>query len=178
MRLFTADTHYFNAGVIVDGEKVVRAAPILRWMIGKTVADLAKFVESKGGTLYEHPVAVEAQPMRLIVAGSRGFRDYARLSKVLDSIRERHQIECIISGACPNSPDVLGERYATEHNIPLRRKPADWNQFGKAAGAIRNREMAEEGTHLLVFWDGKSPGTKNMIAEATQKGLKVHVCRF
>ena len=31
---------------------------------------------------------------------------------------------------------------------------------------------------LIVFWDGKSRGTKNMIDTATKRGLKVAVVRY
>ena len=41
----------------------------------------------------------------------------------------------------------------------------DWNKHGKAAGPIRNRQMAEYADCLIAVWDGKSRGTKNMIDE-------------
>lgn len=47
--------------------------------------------------------------------------------------------------------------------LPVRVFPPDWKAFGKAAGPIRNREMAAYADVMLAVWDGKSRGTKNMI---------------
>lgn len=56
---------------------------------------------------------------------------------------------------------------------------ANWDKHGKSAGVIRNRQMIEEGgaTALVAFWNGLSPGTKNMIDLATQYGLKVRIIK-
>lgn len=57
---------------------------------------------------------------------------------------------------------------------------ADWDKHGKAAGPIRNQEMLDNGKAdaLVAFWDGKSPGTKDMIRRAKRKGIKVKVVYF
>lgn len=52
---------------------------------------------------------------------------------------------------------------------------ADWKVHGRAAGPIRNRLMAQHADALVAIWDGESPGTKNMIAEAKARGLKIHI---
>ena len=39
------------AGVLVDGERIVQAAPILRWSTGKQLTELAAWVLKKGGTI-------------------------------------------------------------------------------------------------------------------------------
>jgi hypothetical protein len=38
--------------------------------------------------------------------------------------------------------------------------------------------MAGFGTHLLVFWDGRSSGTKHMINTAMKNGLWIKVIYF
>lgn len=54
--------------------------------------------------------------------------------------------------------------------------PADWKQYGKAAGPIRNKQMLDEGQPDLVlcFHDDieKSKGTKNMYELAKARGIK------
>jgi len=50
--------------------------------------------------------------MKVIVAGSRSFRDYEVLCKVLDEM----EITTIISGGARGA-DKLGERYAKERGI-------------------------------------------------------------
>lgn len=59
--------------------------------------------------------------------------------------------------------------YAKEHGLPCFKYSADWDTHGKAAGHIRNAEMRKVQTHLLVFWDGESRGTKEMIENSMKQ---------
>ena len=112
--------------------------------------------------------------MKVIIAGGRTITDY-RL--VLSALRESEfQPTEIVSGMA-SGVDTLAVQYARENNLPLKEFHADWNQYKKAAGPIRNREMAQYGEALIAIWDGESRGTKNMIEEATKRGLKVYVKR-
>jgi len=114
---------------------------------------------------------------RVIVAGSRGFNDYAVLQTVCDKLlakkKQTHNI-VIISGTARGA-DTLGEQYARERGYTVERFPADWRQYGKAAGSIRNRLMADNANALIAFWDGRSAGTKNMVMEAQKKGIAVRI---
>lgn len=83
----------------------------------------------------------------------------------------------IISGHASGA-DSLGEKFAADHNLQCELFPADWEHHGKAAGPIRNAEMAEVTDALIAFWDGQSRGTKSMIDLAKRKGLQVAVVRF
>jgi hypothetical protein len=113
--------------------------------------------------------------MIVIIAGGRDYTDY---DHVVTCVKDSgFEITEIVSGGATGA-DALGERYAKEHGIKLRRMPAEWKKHGKAAGPIRNREMAEVADGLIAFWDGESRGTKNMIEEAEKRGLKVKVYRW
>ena len=115
--------------------------------------------------------------IKVIIAGGRDFTDYNKLCQVCDEfLKDQIKIE-IVSGAYKGA-DLLGERYASERNHPIKQFPADWRQYGKSAGQKRNAEMANYANLLIAFWDGKSKGTKNMIDLATQAGLKVKVLYF
>jgi hypothetical protein len=59
--------------------------------------------------------------------------------------------------------DTVGERWAEGRNQKLTRFPANWDKYRKAAGIIRNEEMAAYADGLIAFWDGESRGTKHMI---------------
>jgi hypothetical protein len=113
--------------------------------------------------------------MKVIIAGGRTITDY---SLVLSALAESEFIPTeIVSGMAPGV-DTLAIQYARENNLPLAEFHADWNKHRRAAGPIRNRQMAEYGDALIAIWDGESRGTKNMIEEATKKGLKVYVKRI
>jgi hypothetical protein len=53
--------------------------------------------------------------------------------------------------------------------------PADWRLYGRSAGMIRNRQMANYADALLAIWDGRSPGTANMISLAKERELRLYV---
>lgn len=48
-----------------------------------------------------------------------------------------------------------------------------WGEYGKVAGPIRNREMAEYAEALIAVCKNHSAGTTNMINEAKSRGLVV-----
>ncbi len=101
--------------------------------------------------------------LKVLIAGSRDFNDYDRLKHDMFLFTKDlwDKIE-IVSGTARGA-DQLGERYAKEHNIPVKRFPADWDTHGKQAGYLRNMQMAEYADHLICYWDGKSKGTKMML---------------
>jgi hypothetical protein len=113
--------------------------------------------------------------MRVIIAGGRDYHEYDTL---IDAVNESgFLIETVVSGGA-TGVDALGERFAKESGLLLEVFPADWKTHGKAAGPIRNRQMAKNAEALIALWDGNSRGTKNMIETATKLGLKVYVKRY
>ena len=112
--------------------------------------------------------------MVIIVAGSRTFKDYKLLSDTLDNIEN---ITEIVSG-CAKGADLLGEQYALERHIPIKKFPAQWDIYGKQAGFIRNMEMCDYADYLIAFWDGKSRGTNQMINYMRRIGKHGKVIEF
>ena len=80
----------------------------------------------------------------------------------------------IVSGHARGA-DSLGERFAHEFNLPFELHPANWRLLGKAAGMVRNAEMAKCSDALIAFWDGESRGTRHMINFARKRGLDISV---
>lgn len=115
---------------------------------------------------------------RLIIAGSRDFRNYKLAKEVIMNMTSQKKDELIIVSGGANGADKIGERYAAEFDIPLERYPADWS-MGKKAGIIRNQQMADIADGLLAFWDGTSNGTWNMITLMSSKeNVKVFVVYY
>lgn len=110
--------------------------------------------------------------MKTIIAGSRGFDDE---TVVLDAVRRsRFTITEVVSGTA-RGVDKMGEGWANMNNVPIKRFPADWNQYGKRAGYLRNVEMAEYADALIAVYDGESKGTAHMIRIALDRDLPVFV---
>ena len=110
--------------------------------------------------------------MRTIIAGSRDFTNYETiLGIVADS---GFVITEIVSGMA-RGVDSTGEQIGLDFNIAVVRFPANWDKYGRSAGFIRNKEMAEYAQALIAIWDGHSPGTRNMINTAKRLGLKVYI---
>lgn len=110
--------------------------------------------------------------MRVIVAGSRTILDF---DIVAGAIRDsKFPIRQVVSGGA-RGVDRLGELWATRAELPegFTIFHADWNKYGRAAGAIRNQEMADYADALILVWDGKSRGSADMLRRAKAKGIPI-----
>lgn len=112
--------------------------------------------------------------MKLIIAGGRDFGNCYRLIEGAIDQLELTNIKEIVSGGCSGVDSGAEDWAKTQHmdDYPLidnmlkyTEFPADWNKHGKAAGPIRNQQMAKYGDALLIIWDGKSRGSANMKKE-------------
>jgi len=105
--------------------------------------------------------------VKLIIAGSRDYNP--SISFILESIRF-HNLQGaleIVSGKS-KGVDYVGELFADWVEIPVKPFPvekSDWTKYGKAAGPMRNKQMAKYGDVLLLIWDGKSSGSASMKRE-------------
>lgn len=113
--------------------------------------------------------------MRVIIAGSRTVTDYQVICGAVEKFGADRITE-VVSGTC-RGPDRLGERWAKEHGVPIKLFPADWDKFGRSAGYIRNRQMAEYADAAVVVWDGVSRGSRNMADEMARFGKECLVYR-
>jgi hypothetical protein len=110
--------------------------------------------------------------VKTIIAGSR---EGVTFKDVLTAIRDcGWKLTGVVSGTALGA-DTEGEKAAKLLGIPVHRFPANWEKYGRAAGPIRNRQMAENAEALIAVWDGVSRGTKNMIEEAKARNLAVYV---
>lgn len=112
---------------------------------------------------------------KVIVAGSRAFYDYPRLSMTLQTLYPEGMT--VISGNARGA-DKLGEMFAKNFDLPCERYPADWDAYGRSAGFKRNEDMADIADELVAFWDGKSRGTQHMINAMRRQGKVTHVLYF
>jgi len=125
--------------------------------------------------------------MKCVIAGSRslGLKENIHGSWVQMDLEECPFVEegvklCdwvdriseIVSGTA-RGIDNLGEQLAEKFDLEKALFPADWNR-GRGAGHIRNKDMAIYCDLAIIFWDGVSAGTKNMI-EQMEKVKKPYI---
>lgn len=117
--------------------------------------------------------------IRILVAGSRSIKDKISVFQILEEqiakLTSSGLQPIIVSGAAVGV-DSLAAEYARQKDIPLEEypiTPMDWKTYGRAAGPRRNALMAQNADVLIAFWDGYSPGTKNMIQHMKKRNKNV-----
>ena len=113
--------------------------------------------------------------MKIIIAGGRDINDYEIVKTTIEDSPFNKQITEVISGGC-RGIDMLGQKWAEDNNIPFRIFFPDWDIHGKSAGPIRNENMIKKGNAdgLIIIWDGKSIGSKNMKKLAQKYNIKIY----
>jgi len=125
-------------------------------------------------------------PLKVIIAGTRSIEDIQLIYNAIED--SGFEISEVVSG-CARGVDSLGEQWAEENNISIKKFPADWKdletppvriktngygQYNALAGFVRNQKMANYANALIAITTG-SPGTKDMIDRAKKNGLYVFV---
>lgn len=113
---------------------------------------------------------------KIIVAGSRNFYQYSTLEQTLDFYLQNLDNITIISGTAMGA-DTLAIKYAKNRGYNLIEEPADWN-IGRHAGYLRNQKMAKMATHCVVFWNGKSKGSRHMIDIAIKHNIPLLIKKY
>ena len=107
-------------------------------------------------------------PTRVLVCGGRDFSDYHLLARTLYELKPAAIIVGDASGA-----DHHASVWAFRTNCPWEVYRADWQQYGKAAGPIRNQLMLDEGKPDLVVAFPGGRGTADMVRRARAAGVEV-----
>ncbi len=97
---------------------------------------------------------------KIAVGGSRSIESYELVCQVLNNLIMPGDV--ILSGNAPGA-DRLGERYAQEHGLQFKIIPSEWEKHGLRATMMRNEVLLKAADCIIIFWDGKSEGSKHMI---------------
>lgn len=112
--------------------------------------------------------------MKIAVIGSRSFRDFVLLEQTLDSIS---RISAIVSGGARGA-DELAVQYALARRIPTKIFQPNWRLHKRGAGHRRNELIIRESDIIIVFWDGKSAGTRHAIQFTKIIGKPIKIIQF
>lgn len=100
--------------------------------------------------------------MKVIIAGSRDFIDRTTIRQCIEASGIVGQITELVHGGCRGVDSVAHDLF--EGVVPIKVFPADWKKHGKAAGPIRNQQMAEYADALIAIARPKSRGTGHMVS--------------
>ena len=125
-------------------------------------ADLAQFLNSLPG-----------MPRRVLFSGSRTWTDEHIVFQVLLAIEEAVEVASwpmtLVHGKCPQGLDYMASQMIYSRPRPWVEEshPARWEQFGRAAGPIRNQLMVNLGADACFgFRVQGSGGTSDCLARA------------
>ena len=108
--------------------------------------------------------------MRILVCGGRNFNDHDLFGRTVDPYTP--VVRLIIHGGATGA-DEMAHNWADWYDIPEQYHVANWSEYGKAAGPIRNQAMIDEGKPDLVLAFPGGRGTADMVRRARAAGIKV-----
>lgn len=116
-------------------------------------------------------------------SGGREFRDVESVREVLGFLKLFYGADLGVIHGAARGLDSLVQQVCEELGIKVRGYPADWNTHGRAAGHVRNAEMAKRlaywrdvhgHTVQLVSWPGGN-GTMGMRSDAASYNIPISV---
>ena len=113
---------------------------------------------------------------KVIVCGDRHYTDRDAIFNALVNLP---QPLIVIEGGADGA-DMWARDVAQELGVEWVTCPANWEQYGKAAGPIRNRHMLTHQPDLvLAFHDDieHSKGTADMVRQAMAAGIETRVVK-
>lgn len=111
--------------------------------------------------------------MKIAVVGSRDYPDLDHVVEYITHVFSPDN-DILVSGRAAGV-DSIAEMTANRLGIKKIIFPAEWSKFGRQAGFVRNKLIAQECDRLVAFWYRMSGGTGNTIHEAKKLGKEVLV---
>ena len=123
--------------------------------------------------------------MRVIVTGSRGWKDWDIIRGALLEFQREAALAgeelVVVHGHNPKGADHMADAICHTEKIEKIRVRANWQRYKAGAGPRRNAEMlAEYGPidYTLAFRaGGKSSGTDDMISKSLRADVPVYLYR-
>lgn len=136
---------------------------------------LAELTVEGGCIRVGYPTDVDRQrDARRFSEGKNLQRD--RVFAALDMAHSRNAVTLLMHGACNahtgqmTGADRWAHEWAEERGVTLDPHPANWQMWNKAAGPMRNKQMAELGAHGVITFAGDR-STRSMLHWAREFGI-------
>lgn len=111
----------------------------------------------------------------LLVAGAREFNCYLSFKSVMTAVEREIGIPTKIISGGATGVDTMAKTYALEKSIAFEEYPADWKQYGKKAGPLRNSKMIKLADVVVALPSPNSIGTYDTIRKAERAKKQLFV---
>jgi len=103
------------------------------------------------------------------IIGTRRRDAMSDYRKTADKFKEIYEDgDHIVSGGCTRGGDRFAEQIAKSFQVPIMIHYAQWKKLGKAAGFIRNKDIAKDSDVLIACVSpDRTGGTEHTIVKFT-----------
>lgn len=109
--------------------------------------------------------------MKFAIIGSRNL-----IIKDFNPYLPKEVTEIVSGGA--QGIDTCAEKYAKANSIKFTEFLPEYEKYGRAAPILRNQQIIDYADAVLVFWDGESRGTKNVIDSCKKKNKRIIILKI
>jgi hypothetical protein len=109
------------------------------------------------------------------IIGTRRRTSLEDYDKVLTAFKEMYEDgDEIVSGGCPRGGDQFAEEIAESYQVPIKIYYAQWDKHGKAAGFIRNQDIARDADVMIAcVSEDRTGGTEDTLKKFNGKVVLV-----
>jgi len=115
--------------------------------------------------------------MMVVVCGDRLWNDEKTIETRLNLLNPQEHV--IVTGGCRGA-DTIANTVAKKLKFMTVVIDADWKQFGRSAGPIRNRKMLSMNPDLVLAFHNdfdNSKGTRDCVTEAKRRKIPVEIIK-
>jgi hypothetical protein len=122
-------------------------------------------------------MAEKLRSVRILVAGTRKFKNKAIFAERLDNLLSRLLPEDVelICGKTKRGTDAMTLEYAAINGYPVKQFALDIDSHGPKAMEARSTYQLGYATHLIAYFDGVNPDIQWIIDEARQRKIKSRI---
>lgn len=115
--------------------------------------------------------------MRVLFFGSRDWHEQGPIYGALVDLQREYLNDLVVITGGARGADAISDYLARRLGIATEVYPADWRQYGRSAGPIRNQGMLDTGIDAAFgFRYGKvSKGTDDMLHRCVKAGVPVRM---
>jgi ABC-type branched-subunit amino acid transport system substrate-binding protein len=109
--------------------------------------------------------------MRIAIVGSCDYRDLETVRRYIAALPD----DAIVVSGAKGRVDEVAEEAAQARGLDTLIFPPDWDRKDNVSEQQWNRMIVKNADLVVAFWDGRSPGTAQVIEAARELGKRLEV---